>query len=200
MATAFEIAPLRHIPGRFRVFRDSHSAAVPSPPPPRSGFSDRGPADQQHEPASLRRGPRRLASRSCQPRSARAATSRARIGTAVSWPRISISRRMVVITVPSMLSRVSGLLERPHRRAVAGEPAQDRERGLDASRLTRSNTARPHRALGQVAPDQAHTWPPEINLAEHWIRRKPGLSGLTNEYQIAHDSPASLRGVGRSLP
>jgi putative transposase len=33
--------------------------------------------------------------------------------------------------------------------------------------LRHYNTARPHRALGQLAPAQAHTRPPEINLAEH---------------------------------
>ena len=47
------------------------------------------------------------------------------------------------------------------------------------------NAARPHRALGQLAPAQAHTRPPEINLAEHRIRRKQVLGGLTHEYQIA---------------
>jgi putative transposase len=51
--------------------------------------------------------------------------------------------------------------------------------------LQHYNTARPHRALGQLAPAQAHTRPPEINLAEHRIRRKQVLSGLTHEYQIA---------------
>jgi putative transposase len=51
--------------------------------------------------------------------------------------------------------------------------------------LQHYNTARPHRALGQLAPDQAPTRPPEINLAEHRIRRKQVLSGLTSEYQIA---------------
>src|SRR5450631_2278141 len=45
--------------------------------------------------------------------------------------------------------------------------------------------ARPHRALGQLAPAQAHSRPPEINLAEHRIRRRQVLSGLTHEYQIA---------------
>ncbi len=49
----------------------------------------------------------------------------------------------------------------------------------------RHNTARPHRALGQLAPAQAPTRPPQINLAEHRIRRKQVLSGLTHEYQIA---------------
>ena len=51
--------------------------------------------------------------------------------------------------------------------------------------LRHYNTARPHRALGQLAPAQAGTRPPEINLAEHRIRRKQVLSGLTHEYQIA---------------
>ena len=51
--------------------------------------------------------------------------------------------------------------------------------------LLHCNTARPHRALGQLAPAQDHTRPPEINLAEHQIRRKQVLGGLTHEYQIA---------------
>ena len=51
--------------------------------------------------------------------------------------------------------------------------------------LQHYNTARPHRALGQLAPGQAHTRPPQINLAEHRIRRKQVLGGLTSEYQIA---------------
>ena len=51
--------------------------------------------------------------------------------------------------------------------------------------LAHYNTARPHRALGQLAPAQADTRPPEINLAEHRIRRKQVLGGLIHEYQIA---------------
>jgi putative transposase len=51
--------------------------------------------------------------------------------------------------------------------------------------LRHYNTARPHRALGQLAPTQAHARPPEINLADHRIRRKQVLDGLTHEYQIA---------------
>jgi putative transposase len=51
--------------------------------------------------------------------------------------------------------------------------------------LAHYNTARPHRALGQLAPAQAHTRPPEINLAEYRIRRKQVLGGLTHEYQVA---------------
>ena len=51
--------------------------------------------------------------------------------------------------------------------------------------LRHNNTARPHRALGQLAPSQAHARPSEINLAEHRIRRRQVLSGLTHEYQIA---------------
>jgi putative transposase len=47
------------------------------------------------------------------------------------------------------------------------------------------NTARPYRALGQLAPAQAPTRPLQINLAEHRIRRKQILGGLAHEYQIA---------------
>jgi putative transposase len=51
--------------------------------------------------------------------------------------------------------------------------------------LRHYNTARPHRALGELAPALAHTRPPEINLTERRIRRKQVLGGFTHEYQIA---------------
>jgi hypothetical protein len=51
--------------------------------------------------------------------------------------------------------------------------------------LRHYNTARPHRALGQLVPAQAHARPPQINLAEHRIGRKQVLGGLTHEYRIA---------------
>jgi transposase InsO family protein len=55
-----------------------------------------------------------------------------------------------------------------------------------AEYLQHYNTARPHRALGQLTPAQADTRPPEpVSLAEHRIRRKQVLSGLTQEYYIA---------------
>ncbi len=54
-----------------------------------------------------------------------------------------------------------------------------------AEYLRHYNTARPHRALGQLTPAQAPTRPPEINLAEYRIRRKQVLGGLTHEYRIA---------------
>ncbi len=52
--------------------------------------------------------------------------------------------------------------------------------------LLHYNDARPHRSLGQLIPAQADTHPPEpVNLAEHRIRRKQVLGGLTHEYHIA---------------
>ncbi|MGH3198814.1 MAG: integrase core domain-containing protein [Streptosporangiaceae bacterium] len=51
--------------------------------------------------------------------------------------------------------------------------------------LAHYNESRPHRALGQLPPAQAHTRPPDIDLAEHRIHRKQVLDGLINEYQIA---------------
>jgi Integrase core domain len=59
-------------------------------------------------------------------------------------------------------------------------------RRLLTEHLRHYNSAWPHRALGQLAPAQAETRPPEpINLAEHQIRRKHVLGGLIHEYQIA---------------
>lgn len=52
--------------------------------------------------------------------------------------------------------------------------------------LDHFNAARPHRTLAQLAPAQAETQPPPvIDLADHQVRRRPILSGLTSEYQIA---------------
>ena len=43
--------------------------------------------------------------------------------------------------------------------------------------LRHYNAARPHRSLGQLAPAQVGTWPPEINLAEPLIRRSKSSAG-----------------------
>ena len=52
--------------------------------------------------------------------------------------------------------------------------------------LQHHNTPRPHRRLSQLTPAQASTRPPEpVNLADHRIRRKQVLGGLTHEYHIA---------------
>ena len=52
--------------------------------------------------------------------------------------------------------------------------------------LRHYKAARPHRALGQLTPAQAGTRRPEpVNLAEHRIRRKQVLGGLTHEYYVA---------------
>jgi putative transposase len=57
--------------------------------------------------------------------------------------------------------------------------------------LLHYNTARPHRSLSQLTPDQADSRPPDpVNLAEHRIRRKQALSGLTHEYYIAAVPPS----------
>ena len=59
------------------------------------------------------------------------------------------------------------------------------------------NTARPHRALGQLAPAQADIWPPgPINLAEYRSAGKQVLGGLTHEYYVAALPP--LRSTGNA--
>jgi hypothetical protein len=51
--------------------------------------------------------------------------------------------------------------------------------------LQHFNTARPHRNLQQLASAQAETRPPTpIGLADHRVRRRPVLGGLTSEYKI----------------
>ena len=51
------------------------------------------------------------------------------------------------------------------------------------NRTRTAATSRPQ--LTEPAPAQAGTRPPQINLAEHRIRRKQVLGGLTHEYQVA---------------
>jgi putative transposase len=59
--------------------------------------------------------------------------------------------------------------------------------------LQHYNTARPHRALGQLAPAQDHTRPPEINLAGHQIRRNKSSAGLRTSTRSLPDNPGLLR-------
>jgi putative transposase len=84
----------------------------------------------------------------------------------------------------AICERVTGTLRRelPGRLLIVSE--HHLRRAL-TEYLRHDNTARPHRALSQLAPAHAHTRPPKINLAEHRIRRKQILGGLTHEYQIA---------------
>ena len=57
---------------------------------------------------------------------------------------------------------------------------------MGADRVLAALQRSPHRALGQLTSAQADTEPPKpINLADHQIRRKQVLGGLTHEYQIA---------------
>jgi hypothetical protein len=58
-------------------------------------------------------------------------------------------------------------------------------RRILAVNLQHFNTVQPHRTLAQPAPAQTETQPPQvINLADHQIRRRSILDGLTSEYQI----------------
>jgi putative transposase len=67
--------------------------------------------------------------------------------------------------------------------------------------LQHHNAARPHRALGQLTPAQADTRPPEpVNLAEHRIRRKQVLGGLTHEYYLTALPPPWRRRAQVTTP
>ena len=80
--------------------------------------------------------------------------------------------------------RVIGTLRRevPGRLLIVSE---HHLRRVLSEYLAHYNTARPHRALGQLPPAHAHSRPPKINLAEHRIRRRQVLGGLTSEYEVA---------------
>ena len=87
-------------------------------------------------------------------------------------------------TANAICERMIGTLRRElfHRLLIVDE---HHLRRVLTEYLHHYNAARPHHSLGQLNPAQAGTRPPEINLAEHRIRRKQVLSGLTHEYQIA---------------
>ena len=113
------------------------------------------------------------------PRSARV---RPRPGRALSVPR---RQRCSPATLhPAVCERIIGTLRRElfDRLLIVNE---HHLRLVLTEYLRHYNTVRPHRALGHLAPAQAYTRPPEINLAEHRICRRQVLGGLTHEYQIA---------------
>jgi putative transposase len=61
--------------------------------------------------------------------------------------------------------------------------------------LVHYNTARPHRALGQLAPDQAHTWPRRSTSPSTGSGENKFSADSRASTRSPHDSPASVRGV-----
>jgi transposase InsO family protein len=97
-----------------------------------------------------------------------------------------------ILTSPPKAPRANAICERMTgtlRRELLDRILIVNERHLRwilAVYLQHFNTARPDRTLGQLAPAQAETQPPPvINLTNHQICRRPILSGLTSEYQVA---------------
>ena len=97
-----------------------------------------------------------------------------------------------ILASPPQAPRANAICERiigTLRRELFGRLLVVNERHLRrmlTEYLRHYNSARPHRALGQLAPAQADTGPPKpINLADHRIHRRQVLGGLTHEYQIA---------------
>ena len=96
-----------------------------------------------------------------------------------------------ILLSPPQAPRANAICERmigTLRRQVLDRMLIINERHLNqvlTEYLRHYNTARPHRTLSQLAPCQAGAPPPQINLADHRIRRKQVLSGLTSEYRVA---------------
>jgi putative transposase len=100
--------------------------------------------------------------------------------------------RIRILTSPPRAPRANAICERmigTLRRELFDRVLIVNERHLRrilAVYLHHFNDTRPHRTLGQLAPAQADTEPPQvINLADHQVRRRSVLDGLTSEYQIS---------------
>jgi putative transposase len=108
-----------------------------------------------------------------------------------SFDAVFAAEGVRILACPPQAPRANAICERligTLRREVLDQLLivnEDHLRHVLTEYLLHYNVARPHRALSQLAPAQAGTRPPEINLAEHRIRRKQVLGGLTHENQIA---------------
>jgi putative transposase len=105
---------------------------------------------------------------------------------------VFIAAGVRILASPPQAPRANAICERMIgilRRELPGRLLFVNERHLRqvlTEYLAHYNTAWPHRALDQLAPDQAGTQPPEpANLTEHRIHRRQILGRLTHEYQIA---------------
>jgi transposase InsO family protein len=109
-----------------------------------------------------------------------------------SFDAVFTAEGIRILVSPPQAPRANAICERiigTLRRELSGRLLMVNEHHLRqvlTEYLLHYNTARPHRALGQLAPGQADTRPPKpINLADYRIRRKQVLGGLTHEYQTA---------------
>ena len=66
--------------------------------------------------------------------------------------------------------------------------------------LLHYNTARPHRSFGQLAPAQAGTRPPEINLAEYRSAGNKSSADSRTSTRSPPDNPPRLQEESRSRP
>jgi transposase InsO family protein len=109
-----------------------------------------------------------------------------------SFDAVFTAEGIRILVSPPQAPRANAICERiigTLRRELSGRLLMVNEHHLRqvlTEYLLHYNTARPHRALGQLAPGQADPRPPKpINLADYPIRRKQVPGGLTHEYQTA---------------
>jgi putative transposase len=88
-----------------------------------------------------------------------------------------------ILTSPLQAPRANAICELLDRILIVNE---HHLRRILATYLHHFNTARPHRTLGQLAPIQPETHPPQaINLANYQVRGRSIVDGLISEYQLA---------------
>jgi putative transposase len=109
-----------------------------------------------------------------------------------SFDAVFTAASVRILASPPQAPRVNAVCERMIGTLAprAARPHADRQRVPPAAGGDRvpdplQHRPAPHRALDQLQPARAHTPPPQINLAEHQIRRKQVLDGLISQYQIA---------------
>ena len=102
-----------------------------------------------------------------------------------SFDAVFTAEGIRIVVSPPQASKADAICEREllDRLLIVNE---QHLRQVLAEYLRHYNTAQPHRPLSQLTPTQTGTCPPDpVNLAEHRIRTKKVLGGLTHEYYAA---------------
>src|SRR6266487_2481552 len=91
-------------------------------------------------------------------------------------------------------------IAKEHSRRPGKDAQEVRPSTVLTEYLLHYNTARPHRSFGQLAPAQAGTRPPEINLAEYRSAGNKSSADSRTSTRSPPDNPPRLQEESRSRP